>query len=54
MAKSSWVGKIGPNQVAAIERSEIAWNTSSAMLNNMILNIKMDLTTNFISNRLTN
>ena len=54
LAKSSWVGKIGPNQVAAIERSEIAWNTSSAMLNSMILNIKMDLTANFISNRLTN
>lgn len=52
MGSSSWVGKTGPNMIAAIERSEIAWNNTSRMLNSMILNIKMDITKNFIANRL--
>lgn len=48
--KAPWIGKTGPNLVAAVERSEIAWNNTSRMLNAMILDIKMDISKNFITN----
>ena len=48
--KAPWIGKTGPNLIAAVERSEIAWNNTSRMLNAMILDIKMDISKNFIAN----
>lgn len=50
LSKAPWIGKTGPSLVAAVERSEIAWNNTSQMLNSIILNIKMDISKNFITN----
>ena len=50
MAKNPWLGTAEKNRTAAIERSEVAWNNTSQMLNSMILTIKMDITKNFIAN----
>lgn len=50
---TKWKGNSNPNVSLAIERSEETWADTSRLLNSIILDIKMDLTQNFIASKLS-
>lgn len=49
LSASSWEMPSRPNWKSAFERSERAWLSASTMLTSMVLNIKMNITSNFIT-----
>ena len=52
LSASPWEMPSRPQWEAAVTRSERAWSSASTMLTSMVLNIKMNITSNFITSYL--